>query len=64
MPVLAVWGARGVIGKQFDCVADWRAVAHDVTGHAIECGHFIAEERPDELLAVLLPFLRAARGRG
>jgi haloacetate dehalogenase len=60
MPVLALWGTRGVVGTQFDCVADWRAVAHDVTGHAIDCGHFIAEERPAELLQVLQPFLRRA----
>lgn len=60
MPVLAVWGTRGVVGRQFDCVADWRAVADNVTGHALDCAHFIAEERPAELLAVLQPFLRAA----
>jgi len=63
MPLLAVWGTRGVVGRLFDCVADWRAVAHDVTGHALDCGHFIAEERPTELLAVLQPFLRAARSQ-
>jgi haloacetate dehalogenase len=60
MPLLVVWGARGVVGRQFDCVADWRAVAHDVTGHALDCGHFIAEERPGELLQLLRPFLHAA----
>jgi haloacetate dehalogenase len=64
MPVLAVWGTRGVVGRQFDCVADWRAVADNVTGHALDCAHFIAEERPAELLAVLQPFLRAARTEG
>jgi pimeloyl-ACP methyl ester carboxylesterase len=34
-----------------------------VTGHALDCGHFIAEERPAELLEVLQPFLRTARSR-
>ncbi|HEU5293894.1 MAG TPA: alpha/beta hydrolase [Burkholderiaceae bacterium] len=60
LPVLAVWGTRGVVGRQFDCEADWRAVAHEVSGHALDCGHFIAEERPAELLQVLQPFLLAA----
>jgi haloacetate dehalogenase len=64
MPVLALWGTRGVVGRQFDCLADWRAVAHYVTGQALECGHFIAEERPTELLAVLQPFLRRAGSAG
>jgi len=29
-------------------------------GHALDCGHFIAEERPTELLEALRPFLRRA----
>ena len=62
MPVLALWGTRGVVGRQFDCLADWRVVAHDVSGHAIDCGHFIAEERPAELLQALQPFLRGTDG--
>jgi hypothetical protein len=30
-----------------------------VEGKAIDCGHFLAEENPDDTLAALLPFLRA-----
>ena len=46
MPVLALWGRQGVIAALFDCLADWREVATDVRGRALQCGHFIPEEKP------------------
>jgi haloacetate dehalogenase len=58
MPVLALWGRQGVIEALFDCLADWREVADDVRGRALQCGHFIPEEKPRELLAELRRFLR------
>jgi haloacetate dehalogenase len=60
MPVLALWGRQGVIEALFDCLADWREVASDVRGRALQCGHFIPEEKPAELLAELTRFLRQA----
>jgi haloacetate dehalogenase len=60
MPVLALWGRQGVIEALFDCLADWREVATDVRGRAMQCGHFIPEERPTELVTELRRFLRAA----
>jgi haloacetate dehalogenase len=60
MPVLALWGKQGVIEALFDCLADWREVATDVRGRALACGHFIAEEKPKELLAELRRFLARA----
>jgi haloacetate dehalogenase len=56
MPVLALWGRQGVIEALFDCLADWREVAADVRGRALQCGHFIPEEKPVELLAELRRF--------
>ncbi len=56
MPVLALWGRQGVIEALFDCLADWREVATDVSGRALQCGHFIPEEKPDELVAELRRF--------
>ena len=58
LPLLALWGRRSVVGKQFDCVADWRAVAQDVRGQALDCGHFVPEEKPQQTLAALRRFLR------
>ena len=57
MPVLALWGAQGVIASLFDCLADWREVAADVTGHALDCGHFVPEEAPEATLAQIEQFL-------
>jgi len=59
MPVLALWGKQGVIEALFDCLADWREVAVHVRGKALPCGHFIPEEKPEELLRELRRFLKA-----
>jgi haloacetate dehalogenase len=56
-PVLALWGKHGVIEQQFDCLAAWRAVAHDVRGQVLDCGHYLPEEQPDELARQLESFL-------
>jgi haloacetate dehalogenase len=55
-PTRVLWGAQGVIERCFDPMALWRAAADDVSGHAIDCGHYIAEERPAELLEEMLTF--------
>ncbi|MFZ9511188.1 MAG: alpha/beta fold hydrolase [Burkholderiaceae bacterium] len=59
MPVLALWGAHGVVGRMFDCLADWRAVADDVRGEALPCGHFIPEEAPQQSLELIARFVTA-----
>ena len=60
MPLLAIWGKQGVIEALFDPIRDWREVASNVHGRHLPCGHFIAEEKPGELLAELRRFLRSA----
>lgn len=57
MPLLALWGAEGVIQRCFDPLAEWRRVADDPRGQALPCGHYIPEEAPEALLAQALPFL-------
>ena len=57
MPVLALWGADGFVGSTYDVLAEWRACAHTVTGHAVPGGHYLPEEAPEETLAALLEFL-------
>jgi len=63
MPLLALWGKHGVVEALFDCLADWREVAADVRGRALSCGHFIPEEKPDDLVAELRRFW-SALGKG
>ncbi|MCE2916375.1 MAG: alpha/beta hydrolase [Rubrivivax sp.] len=57
-PLLVLWGEHGTIQRCFDPVAEWRRVALNVRGHALPCGHYIAEEAPEALLNAALPFLR------
>lgn len=58
MPLLALWGARGIVGKTFDVLATWRVKSEStVTGHALDCGHFLPEEAPEETLQALFDFL-------
>jgi len=56
--MLALWGGNGTVEKCFQPLEEWRKVARRVTGHALPCGHYIAEEIPEQLLAEVLPFLR------
>ena len=65
-PVLVLWGARGAVPAFYDDVlAIWRDWAADVSGHALDAGHFLVEDRPDETAAALAAFLAEAdRRRG
>ena len=56
-PLLVLWGAHGVIERCFDALAEWRARADQVTGRVLPCGHYLAEEAPEETLKDLLAFL-------
>jgi haloacetate dehalogenase len=56
-PLLALWGANGVVARCFDPLAEWRQVADQVSGHSLPCGHYIPEEAPEELVRELLAFL-------
>lgn len=54
---LVLWGARGVVQRLFQPLALWQAqCTGQVTGQAIEAGHFIPEELPLETAALLQQF--------
>jgi haloacetate dehalogenase len=56
-PVLVLWGGRGRLAELYDDVlAIWCDWADNVRGRALDCGHFLAEELPEETLAELLAF--------
>jgi haloacetate dehalogenase len=57
-PLLALWGAKGVVGHLWDVLATWRAKATSVSGKALDCGHLLPEEQPAEVLAELQQFFR------
>ena len=55
-PLLALWGAHGVVEKCFRPLDEWRRVADDVRGEALPAGHYIPEEVPDLLVHHLEKF--------
>ena len=56
-PCLALWSTTGYVGRTQDVLQVWRDYATDVRGHSLPCGHFLAEERPDETYTALKAFL-------
>ena len=62
-PVLVLWGSNmskrpgWQTGNNLDMMSVWRVRASNVRGKALECGHFIPEEKPDELVSELFDFI-------
>ena len=55
-PMLLLWSKTG-IGTAYEVAAIWRERSPELSGRALDCGHFLAEERPDETAAELLAFI-------
>ncbi len=51
LPLKILWGQHGAVGANFDVLKLWGERATNVTGRALPCGHYIAEEAPGELFA-------------
>jgi haloacetate dehalogenase len=51
-PLHVLWGSKRTVGVLWDILATWGAkCAAPVTGRALDCGHFLQEERPQDVLA-------------
>jgi haloacetate dehalogenase len=59
VPLLALWGKQAKLQKWYDTLAIWRSWAINVSGRAIDCGHYLAEEQPEETAKELLTFFGA-----
>lgn len=59
-PVLALWAENGLAEQFGDPLTIWRQWADAVSGGPLRSGHFLMEERPEELIARLRPFLADA----
>lgn len=57
-PTLILWSAHGLVGRAFDPILVWSDWCADVRGQALDCGHFLPEERPEKVLASLIDFLQ------
>lgn len=49
-------GAAEGLAAWYDTLAGWRERTDDVRGQALDCNHFIPEEKPAETLALLRAF--------
>jgi haloacetate dehalogenase len=54
-PLLAIWGGGPITGRA-GVIEAWQQRAKDVRGFAIDCGHFLAEEKPQQTGRVLREF--------
>jgi haloacetate dehalogenase len=54
MPLRVLWGEHGVVHRCFDPLREWQRLADQVSGGPLPCGHYIAEEAADALLAEAL----------
>jgi haloacetate dehalogenase len=60
-PVLALWGGRGKLEEWYDVPGIWREWADDVRGRALECGHYLPEEAPEETCSELRAYFGAGQ---
>lgn len=54
-PLLVLWSTQGEL-SWWDPLAIWRGWADDVAGIGIDCGHYLAEEAPEETYRHLRSF--------
>lgn len=57
-PLRVLWGEHGTVGQCFKVLDLWRERAQEVSGLALPCGHYIAEEAPALLLAQAFDFFK------
>lgn len=50
VPLQVLWGKKGAIEKCFDTMRLWQSRAVNVTGEALDCGHYMAEEIPEDII--------------
>ncbi|ROW06158.1 hypothetical protein VMCG_04475 [Cytospora schulzeri] len=59
-PLRVLWGKHGVIEKGYDAVAEWKKVTEpgvSVDGYAVDSGHYVPEQAPDEVVSAIREFL-------
>ncbi len=53
-PLLVLWGKQSDMERLYgDPLSIWRDWANDVRGRGLDCDHYLAEEKPDEVAAEL-----------
>ena len=57
-PLLVLWGTQGFVNRNYAVLDVWRERAANVQGRALNSGHFLPEETPDEVTDELLKFFQ------
>jgi hypothetical protein len=54
-----LWGAKGAVGKLWNVLEVWSEHSSaPAQGRALDSGHYLAEEQPEEVLQEFLRFFR------
>jgi haloacetate dehalogenase len=64
VPLLVLWGQKGIVGTCYDTLNVWKAYATKpslVQGHAVPSGHFLPEEAASETLSAMKAFFLSSR---
>ncbi len=57
IPIQVLWGKKGIIGKLYKPIEIWKKyTSKRVYGSAVNCGHFIPEQNPNETVKHLKNF--------
>jgi haloacetate dehalogenase len=56
MPIAVLWGEKSHVNRSYQPVEAWRERATDVRGKMLPCGHYPAEQSPDETYTALREF--------
>jgi haloacetate dehalogenase len=59
-PLLVLWGGKGFINRTYNVIETWKEKAVDVRGRALDCGHFLPEEKPEDVLGELINFFSSS----
>jgi haloacetate dehalogenase len=59
MPMLVLWGEKSHVNRSYKPIEAWQERASDVRGMMLACGHYPAEQVPDETYAELKNFFAA-----
>jgi haloacetate dehalogenase len=58
VPMLVLWGAKSHVNRSYKPIEAWVERALDVRGKMLDCGHYPAEQAPDETYRELRDFFR------
>jgi haloacetate dehalogenase len=58
MPMLVLWGAKSHVNRSYKPIEAWAERALDIRGKMLDCGHYPAEQAPDETYRELRDFFR------